>query len=106
MKVTVSIAAALAAAPLVAAAPANVAERNLPQPTPGLNDLARKAGLLYFGTAIDNPNLSNKEYTDIAYNEHNFGQVTPANGQKVRIPPSAFVFWELKSHEANNADGF
>lgn len=47
-----------------------------------LNYLAKAAGLLYFGTAIDNPSLSNSNYMKIASNTSEFGQVTPANGQK------------------------
>ncbi|KAF1984021.1 glycoside hydrolase family 10 protein [Aulographum hederae CBS 113979] len=47
-----------------------------------LNDLAKKAGKMYFGTAVDNPQLDDKQYTDIAFNKAVFGQVTPANGQK------------------------
>ncbi|KAK3079936.1 hypothetical protein LTS18_003549 [Coniosporium uncinatum] len=50
-----------------------------------LNDYAKKAGLLYFGTAADIP--SSDENTDVAYqrilnNTHEFGQVTPANAMK------------------------
>ncbi|KAF2757945.1 glycoside hydrolase [Pseudovirgaria hyperparasitica] len=60
----------------------------------GLNQLARKAGLQYFGTAIDNPSLApggasylpysidNSKYRKVAYNSEEFGQVTPANGLK------------------------
>ncbi|OLN93055.1 Endo-1,4-beta-xylanase 1-like protein 5 [Colletotrichum chlorophyti] len=47
-----------------------------------LNQLAVTAGLKYFGTAVDNPGLSNQAYMNIATNKNEFGQVTPANGQK------------------------
>lgn len=47
-----------------------------------LNELARAAGLLYFGTAVDNPGLSNAAYMRMASNVSEFGQITPANGQK------------------------
>lgn len=47
-----------------------------------LNQLARAAGLLYFGTAVDNPALSNDAYMSIAGSTGEFGQITPANGQK------------------------
>jgi endo-1,4-beta-xylanase len=40
------------------------------------------AGLRYFGTAVDNPGLGNSAYMVIAKNKDEFGQVTPANGQK------------------------
>jgi len=54
--------------------------------TKGLNDYAKRAGLLYFGTAANIP--SSGETTDAAYqrilnNTHDFGQVTPANAMKV-----------------------
>ncbi|KAI9664039.1 MAG: hypothetical protein M1821_007530 [Bathelium mastoideum] len=53
-------------------------------PVPPLNSLAKAAGLTYFGTAIDNPDLENPEYVQYAfgYAPELFGQVTPANGQK------------------------
>jgi endo-1,4-beta-xylanase len=47
-----------------------------------LNKLAVAAGLKYFGTAVDNPGLSNNAYMAIAKNKDEFGQITPANGQK------------------------
>jgi len=50
-----------------------------PSPPETLNTLARRVGKLYFGTATDNTfNLST--YTHIL--AHEFGQLTPANGQK------------------------
>ncbi|KAF2183172.1 glycoside hydrolase family 10 protein [Zopfia rhizophila CBS 207.26] len=59
----------------------------------GLNDLARRAGLLYFGTAVDNPSLNNSKYLSIAYDTSEFGQATPANGQKwMYIEPQRNVF--------------
>jgi hypothetical protein len=52
-----------------------------------LHTLAVKAGKKYFGTATDNGELNNKDYTKILNNNKQFGQLTPSNGQKVR-PPS------------------
>lgn len=47
-----------------------------------LNTAAKAAGLLYFGTAVDNPDLSDSQY--IANLETaDFGQITPANAMKV-----------------------
>ncbi|KAF3036331.1 hypothetical protein E8E12_006537 [Didymella heteroderae] len=64
-----------------------------PKPAPGLADLAKKAGLKYFGTAIDNVVLDNKQYTSIAFNKSEFNQVTPANGQKwVSVEATRNVF--------------
>jgi endo-1,4-beta-xylanase len=50
----------------------------------GLNDLAKKAGKLYFGTATDNGELSGT-YLSVVSDTHEFGQLTPSNGQKVRL---------------------
>ena len=54
-------------------------------PVQPLDQLAKAAGLKYFGTAVDNPDLENPEYVQYAfgYAPKLFGQVTPANGQKV-----------------------
>jgi endo-1,4-beta-xylanase len=76
---TLNFIAALVTVQIAAAAPSN-AVRQHGKHNGGLNDLAQAAGLLYFGTAIDNPSLNNSEYMAIASNQHEFGQVTPANG--------------------------
>src|ERR1044071_5159573 len=47
-----------------------------------LNKWAKAAGLKYFGTAVDNPALNNQQYMRIARDTDEFGQITPANGQK------------------------
>jgi endo-1,4-beta-xylanase len=89
---------ALALLPLVAASPTPGASpdfKHAPKlrPAPGLGDLAKKAGLKYFGTAIDNVVLNNTRYTNIAFNRSEFNQVTPANGQKwMYIEPQRNVF--------------
>jgi endo-1,4-beta-xylanase len=46
-----------------------------------LNQLAKQAGLLYFGTAVDRLGHDNQRYMAIALDVNEFGQVTPANGQ-------------------------
>ncbi|EFQ33021.1 glycosyl hydrolase family 10 [Colletotrichum graminicola] len=48
----------------------------------GLHELAVKAGKKYFGTATDNPELSDSAYTAITKDSTLFGQITPGNGQK------------------------
>jgi len=84
---------ALTLIPLVAASPTYPTGQKPPKPAPGLADLAKKAGLKYFGTAIDNVVLDNMQYTNIAFNKSEFNQVTPANGQKwVNIEPTRNVF--------------
>jgi endo-1,4-beta-xylanase len=85
---------ALTILPLIAASPTpeNYGKPK-PKPAPGLGDLAKKAGLKYFGTAIDNVVLDNEQYTSIAFNRSEFNQVTPSNGQKwVHIEPQRNVF--------------
>jgi len=51
-----------------------------------LNELAKAAGKLYFGTATDNPeltgNATNVEYVSILSNTSEFGQITPGNSMK------------------------
>ncbi|KAK1584979.1 family 10 glycosyl hydrolase [Colletotrichum navitas] len=48
----------------------------------GLHELAVRAGKKYFGTATDNPELSDSAYTAIVKDSALFGQITPGNGQK------------------------
>lgn len=45
----------------------------------GLNDAAVTAGKLYFGTATDNPELSDSAYTAILGQHSQFGEITPIN---------------------------
>jgi endo-1,4-beta-xylanase len=47
-----------------------------------LNQLAVAAGLKYFGSATDNPELTDKAYTAILTNATEFGQITAGNSQK------------------------
>ncbi len=54
-----------------------------------LNELAQKAGKKYFGTATDSGELDNSTYFRILTDTREFGQLTPANGQKVPHPLSS-----------------
>ncbi|KAK2607617.1 hypothetical protein N8I77_006280 [Diaporthe amygdali] len=47
-----------------------------------LNQLAKAAGKSYFGTGTDNGELYDSAYVKITSSTENFGQLTPANGQK------------------------
>lgn len=47
-----------------------------------LNTAAKAAGLLYFGTAVDNGDLSDSQYLP-HLETADFGQITPANSMKV-----------------------
>ena len=101
MKFQASTLAALAAIPAV------TANFGWPSPWPPLghggkhddndllNSLAQKAGKKYFGTATDNGELDNKNYTTILNNRKQFGQLTPANGQKVGSPTPILISLDL-----------
>ncbi|KAL1880035.1 hypothetical protein Daus18300_001398 [Diaporthe australafricana] len=47
-----------------------------------LHKLAVAAGLKYFGSATDNPELTDTAYTAILSDAEEFGQITPGNSQK------------------------
>ncbi len=47
-----------------------------------LNTLAKAKGLKYFGTATDNGELTDTQYTAILNDTTQFGQITPGNTQK------------------------
>ncbi|KAH8912531.1 glycoside hydrolase [Coniochaeta sp. PMI_546] len=65
----------------------------LPLASAQLNQLAQKAGKLYFGTATDTGELTNTEYVSVLTNTKEFGQLTPANGQKWQfVEPQNGVF--------------
>ena len=53
----------------------------------GLNLRAKAAGKLYFGTATDNPGLSDVLYLAQLQNTSDFGQITVGNAQKVLATP-------------------
>ncbi|KAI0260410.1 endo-beta-1,4-glucanase [Gloeopeniophorella convolvens] len=50
--------------------------------TAKLHTVAKAAGKLYFGTATDNPELTDTAYTAILDDNTMFGQITPANSMK------------------------
>ena len=50
--------------------------------TMALNMAARAAGKLYFGSATDNPELTDTAYVRILSNTAMFGQLTPGNSMK------------------------
>lgn len=47
-----------------------------------LHSLALDAGLLYFGTTVDNGYISDEPYMAIVNDVEEFGQLVPENGQK------------------------
>ncbi|KAK8032342.1 endo-1-4-beta-xylanase A [Apiospora arundinis] len=47
-----------------------------------LNQLAQAAGKKYFGSAVDNSELSDQQLLKYLSNKNEFGQTTPGNGQK------------------------
>lgn len=55
-----------------------------------LHTLAKAKGKLYFGSATDNPELTDTAYTAILDDKNMFGQTTPTNSMKwvrVSLPP-------------------
>ena len=48
----------------------------------GLHALAVRAGLLFFGTAIDTNNFNDTAYMRVANNRNEFGLLVPENSQK------------------------
>ncbi|KAG6374384.1 glycoside hydrolase superfamily [Boletus reticuloceps] len=50
--------------------------------TVALDTVAKAAGKLYFGTATDNPELTDKAYATLLNNTMMFGQLTPLNTMK------------------------
>lgn len=58
-----------------------------------LNKLAKAKGLQYFGSATDNPELTDVPYKAILSDINEFGQITPGNSQKWdSIEPTQNVF--------------
>lgn len=58
-----------------------------------LNTLAKAKGMKYFGSATDNPELSDSAYVKILSDSSEFGQITPGNSQKWdAIEPSQNTF--------------
>ncbi|KAI0417040.1 family 10 glycosyl hydrolase [Xylaria grammica] len=65
----------------------------LPGASAQLNKLAKAAGLLYFGSATDNGELTDTNYVNILKDTDEFGQITPGNAQKWQyIEPSQGSF--------------
>lgn len=62
--------------------PALAALVAVPTVSAQLNTLAKAAGKLYFGTATDNPEITDQAYLAILTNTSEFGQITPGNTQK------------------------
>ncbi|KAF2139001.1 carbohydrate-binding module family 1 protein [Aplosporella prunicola CBS 121167] len=59
----------------------------------GLNTAAKAAGLEYFGSATDNPELTDTDYVAGLSNTSDFGQITPGNSMKWdTIEPSRNTF--------------
>ncbi|VDB83763.1 unnamed protein product [Peniophora sp. CBMAI 1063] len=59
-----------------------IAARPRARQSSGLNDLAQAAGKKYFGSATDNPELTDSAYVAILSESSEFGQITPGNSWK------------------------
>ena len=62
--------------------PTSTTGATTPSSTAGLNALAKTAGKKYFGSATDNPELSDTAYVAILSESYQFGQITPGNSMK------------------------
>lgn len=89
--------------PLTLASPTPQAKAADDLAASGLAALAERAGLKYFGTAVDTPALSNAQYTSIAFNKSEFNSITIGNGQKwMYTEPQRNVFNYTKADEIVN----
>ena len=68
--------------PLAVAGPASAAAAPASTSTALLHQLAKSRGKVYFGSATDNPELTNTAYTANLDNNQMFGQITAANSMK------------------------
>ncbi|TLD11807.1 hypothetical protein PspLS_11668 [Pyricularia sp. CBS 133598] len=59
-----------------------------------LHQLAKAAGKLYFGTAVDNPEILDPQYRPVVGNAADFGQITVGNTQK----------WQFTEPDPNRFD--
>jgi endo-1,4-beta-xylanase len=82
LKVAACVTALAVAFPFAAGAPASAAAAPASTSTAKLNILAHHHGKLYFGSATDNPDLSNSSYVAIFNDTTTFGQTTAANAMK------------------------
>ena len=70
------------AATLATATPTPAALAPLATSTAKLNQVAKSKGKVYFGSATDNPELTNTAYVGILSDNTLFGQITAANSMK------------------------
>lgn len=60
-----------------------------------LNQIATGAGKVYFGSATDNPELTDTAYVAILSDSTEFGQITPGNSMKWVSHHTIYVFLKL-----------
>ena len=88
LSLTILLSALLLLFPFAAAVPATTAPSTQATSTAQLHTLAKSRGKVYFGSATDNPELTNTAYTAILDDNTMFGQLTAANSMKwVRLAP-------------------
>ena len=76
-----------------ASSPTVAADATTPSSTAGLHALAKAAGKLYFGSATDNPELTDTAYVAILSENNQFGQITPGNSMKWVRTNTQFECW-------------
>ena len=84
------------AATLATATPTPAALAPLATSTAKLNQVAKSKGKVYFGSATDNPELTNTAYVGILSDNTLFGQITAANSMKwVSDYACSICLWHL-----------
>ena len=81
MKFSTTLSALVALIPLTLTTPGSGRAALSPRAS-GLHSLATAAGKLYFGSATDNPELTDTAYVAILSENSEFGQITPGNSWK------------------------
>ncbi|TCD60164.1 hypothetical protein EIP91_010623 [Steccherinum ochraceum] len=78
-----------------------------PSSATGLNAIAKSKGKLYFGSATDNPELTDTAYVKILSDNTMFGQITPGNSMKwdATEPARGQFSWTGADQIANLAKG-
>ncbi|THH32244.1 hypothetical protein EUX98_g1959 [Antrodiella citrinella] len=77
-----------------------------PSSATALNTIAKSKGKLYFGSATDNPELTDTAYTTILDDNTMFGQITPGNSMKwdATEPEQGVFTWTGADQIANLAE--
>ena len=81
--------------------PTTTSGATTPSSTAGLHALAKAAGKLYFGSATDNPELTDTAYVAKLSQNNEFGQITPGNSMKwvsINVPLTTSIATEAQQY--------